>query len=75
LPFDYDHFQASIVVEMRMRGSDNDVVMFVLEIHQFVGQQAGMVIVDQGDRTNHMSFWRTYGSTHQTVTDEVPERL
>ena len=61
--FDHDYFQAGVVVEVCMRGGDDYVVIIVLEVHQLVGKQRRVMIVDQRYGADHLRFRDLDGRT------------
>ena len=46
---DDQHFEAGIMVQMRVARRDNQVVMFVLGFGQLLGDPESMVVVDESD--------------------------
>lgn len=68
-------FETRIVIEMGVRGGDDHIVMIMLQIHQFFGQQSRMMVVDKRDRSHHVCFRCFNGSAHQPIANEVTKCL
>ena len=62
--FHDDDFKAGVVIKVGVRGGNDQIVVIVLQFHQFVRQQAGVVIVDQRDGTDNRRFGRFDSGTH-----------
>ena len=43
-----DHFEAAIVMKISMRGANDHMIVVMLQTHELVREQPGMVIIDQG---------------------------
>jgi hypothetical protein len=71
LPLYNKDLETRIVIEMGVRGGDDHVVMVMLQIHQLVGQEPRMMVVDKCDGSHDLCFRRFDGSTHQPIANEV----
>lgn len=56
-----------------MKGGDDQVMMLMLEVGEFLGQEAGVMVVDQGDGTDYESVGGDDGGADQPVANEVAE--
>lgn len=64
-----------MVIQMCMRCSDHDVMIAVLNIHQFVRKHPEMVIVDKRYRADDLGIRRFDSGAHQFVSNKIPERF
>ncbi len=69
--FDDNDFQTHVMIEVRMHRGNDDRMIFMLQFHEFVGEESRMVVVDQGDRSNYEDVARLQAGFVQAVTDEV----
>jgi len=69
------HFKARIVIQMGVQRRDHEFVMFMLQISEFFGEKASVVVVDQGDGSHHRSFRSHHRGSNQLVPDQVTERF
>jgi len=70
-----DHLKAGIVIEMRMEGRYDHVMMFMLKIGQFFGEKASVMVVDQRHASYDGSIRRHDGRAHKPIPDQVAECL
>src|SRR5579875_343450 len=75
LPLYDQDFQTVVMVEMRVGGSNDHLMMIVLQADQLLRQQPVMVIVDECYRPDHLSLRRLKSSVYQPVADEVTKCL
>ena len=71
----HQDLQAVVVIQVHVQGGEDRVMEVVLDIGEFLVQQAHVVIVDQGDGAHHLAFGRFPGLLDQLVADQVAERL
>jgi len=71
----YDYLQATLVVEMRMQGGNDDCVILVLEIGELLRQQPGVMIVDEGDRAHDKRLCSDNDRGNEPVPNQVAKRL
>ncbi len=69
------HLQAHVVVEMGMHGRDNDFVILMLQLHEFVREKPGMMIVNKSYGADHEGLRRLQTGSVQAVANEVAESL
>jgi hypothetical protein len=65
------HFEAGIVVEMRVARRDNQVVVLVLRFSQLLSDPKGVVVVNKSDGADDGSIGRGSLLTHQPVANQV----
>lgn len=53
LAMNNQHFKAGVVIEVGMRGGNNQVVVFVLRLGEFLGDTVGVMVIDERDRADH----------------------
>jgi len=60
---------------MSMSCRNDQLVVIVLQGHQFVRKQARVMIVDQSDRTHDRRFWISHGARDQPVPHQIAKRF
>jgi len=55
---DDEHLQTGVVIQMRVTGRDNQIVMVVLKLGQLFADSMRIVVIDQSDSSHHRSRWR-----------------
>ena len=71
LAVDDQHFKTGIVIEMRMRGGNNQVVVFVLRFSELLGNPMGMMVVDERDGADDGRVGRGGALADQPVANQV----
>ncbi len=56
-----------------MKRGDDHVMMLMLKVGEFLGQEAGVMVVDESDRADHKGVGSDHGGAHQAVANEVAE--
>ncbi len=69
ITFQNEDFKAAIVIEMGMRGADNQIVMIMLQVHQFFRKKSGMVVVNQGHCTDNRRLRVVNNGRDETIAD------
>ena len=67
--------ETRVVIKMGVRGGDDHVVMIMLQVHQFFGQQPRVMVVDKGYRPHDLCFRRLDGGADQSIANQVTERF
>lgn len=62
-----------MVVEMSMDSRNNDFVMRVLDVRQFLREKTLMMIVNEGNRANHESCGSDNGRFDEAIANQVTE--
>ena len=70
-----NHFQAVVVIEVHVHSREDTVICIVLNIGQFLVEQSYVMIVDEGDGSQHFSVGDLPGLLHQLFPDQIAERL
>src|SRR5699024_638838 len=73
-PFDGNHFQAMVMVQMQMHGGQDQLVMIVLDCGQLLGQGAYMMIEHQRDRAHDFRLVIP-AIADQLVADQIADRF
>jgi hypothetical protein len=71
----HHHFETRVMIQMRMRRGNHDIVVTMLDIHQLDREHAEMVIVDERHRADHRGIRLFDGCTDQLLSNEITERL
>ena len=74
-PFNNQHLQAVIMIQVNVQRGEEKVIMGVLKIRQLVAQHADVVVVDQGQSTHDLEIRGLSGLLHQFVPDEIAKRF
>ncbi len=72
---DDEDFKAGIVVEMRVAGGDDEIVLSMLQLGELFSNAAGMVIVDEGDGADNGSVGRRGAFSNEAVANEIAKGL
>ena len=54
-----------------MQGRDDDVMVLVLEVGQLLGQEACVMVVNEGDRSHHEGVGSNHGGANQAFANEI----
>ena len=65
------YFKTGIVVEMRVSGGDNEVVVRVLRFSELFGDAGGMVVIDQRNGANDGGIGRGGLLADQPVANQI----
>jgi hypothetical protein len=68
-------FQAVVMVEMSVDGGNDDLVMGVLQIGQLFREEAGVVVVDEGDGPDDEAIRGNDGGANEAIPDQVAKGL
>ena len=74
-PPQHDDLQTVVMIEVRMDGRNDHPVMFVLQVGQFLGQQACVVIVDESYSAHNQGVGGNDRRAHKAVSNQVAEGL
>ena len=69
------HFQAGIVIQMRVAGGDHQFVMLMLQLGQFFADAVLVMVVDQGDGSHDDGIRRRCPLADQSVTNQIAKGL
>jgi hypothetical protein len=71
----HHHFEARVVVQMCVRRGNHNIVISMLDIHQFDGKHPEVVIVNERHRADNGRLRIFNGYADQLVSNQVPERF
>ena len=54
-----------------MKRRDDDVMMLMLKVREFLRQEAGVMVVDKSDSAHHESIGRDHSGADQAIANEI----
>src|SRR5436305_12043855 len=68
-----EDLQAGMVIEMGMCCCDHQVVVIVLQFRQLIGQESGVMVVNQRDASDDVCIRVLQLCTDETIAYQVPK--
>src|ERR1700693_4943822 len=69
----YDDLEAAFVIHVGMQRGDDHVMMLMLEVREFFGQETSVMVVDESDGAHHKCVGSHHSRSDQAVANEVAE--
>ena len=73
--FHNDNFETGVMIEVGVHRGDDLPMVLMLDLGQFLRQQAAMVVINQCDRADDLGIWCVNRGRHQAIADKVAQRL
>ena len=74
-PPNHQHFEAVVVIQVNMKRRKDRVMVVMLDGSEFLAQLADVMVVDQGDGSDHMTVGRFPGFLHEFVANQIAKRF
>ena len=69
----HDHLETAFMIQVGMQRGDDHVMMLMLEVGELLGQEAGVMVVDESDGADHKGVGSNDSGADQAVANQIAE--